>query len=68
MMMLNTGVRFKKVPPAQDLKHVVGWRRDVRIHFTLILAKNQNTSCKKLNINLWNVVITCNLCFYAKEL
>ena len=23
----------------KDLKHVVGWRRDVRIHFTLILAK-----------------------------
>ena len=49
IIMLNAGVRFKKVPPKlnqiniKDLKHVVGWRSDARIHFTL----NQNISCEK---------------------
>ena len=50
LLPLNAGARYKKVPqPNQmkDLKHVDGWLRDVRIHFTLFLVKNQNISSKK---------------------
>ena len=49
---LNVGVRYKKVPPPPPLNQIniilkICWLHDVRIHFTLILLKNQNISCKK---------------------